>query len=811
MPVDRQRRLKVATGHVKFMAGDSGACGSCNTPRAHRVRGAFGPPPPPMEPKTQTNPCSADAYGWRGVHADLENGVYAGSYGWDNAAYWGIAEQKAGIDLREWYKTRTDAEFYLPEFKDLIDNPETQKDWDRIATFDPMGMYAHPPSIAACKAHLDIPELKDMELDGEVITADNEIVTSKCAIYYAWNLPFLSERLELTEDELRKALHKYSRDDRLLDPKIKTYIPAVGGCTVYTFGDARKLRDPKTEVTVRVHDECIGSDVFGSDICSCRPYLIFALRMAVETAQRGGVGVVVYFRKEGRSLGEVIKFRVYNARINQEGGDRSDQYFQQTETIAGIRDARFQTMMPDVLNWMGIKRIDYLCSMSNEKYEAIVGAGIRVMQRVTLPEDYIKESMKVELDAKIASGYHSDYLEKDAITAQLMQIGAVRKQCGRIYDLAKSDKLDFFSINESNLPKAVDLVEKVIRDFYPKMDIPGHSRLRHLGDVDHLLAGWTCDATEKARRLVDLVTISVLLDAGAGPAWKYVTADGSSHSSSEGLALASLDLFNDGFFSSDPAVKTRVNSYALINLDDERFARGMQVSRQNMLAGFNGRAKLLKQLGAALEAHPEFFGKELARPGNMVDYILANAQDGKVSLTRLWEVCSIGFGSIWPKQANGILQGDMWTHSKLQVSGQPGSDLVPFHKLTQWLAYSLIDTLKVSIGLEVVGAEQLTCLAEYRNGGLLMDTGVIKLKDESWLSQEVNVGTELIVEWRALTVVLIDRVATELRKRFGLSEQDLTLAKVLEGGTWRAGRVVALSLRPDGSPPIRIRSDGTVF
>merc|ERR1711935_664696 len=141
---------------------------------------------------------------------------------------------------------------------------------------------------------------------------------------------------------------------------------------------------------VRVHDECIGSDVFGSDICSCRPYLIFALRQAVECAQRGGVGVVVYFRKEGRSLGEVIKFRVYNARINQVGGDRADTYFHHTESIAGIRDARFQTMMPDVLNWMGIRRIDWLCSMSNEKYEAITGAGIKVMQRVDLPEDFIK-------------------------------------------------------------------------------------------------------------------------------------------------------------------------------------------------------------------------------------------------------------------------------------------------------------------------------------------------------------------------------------------------------------------------------------
>jgi len=757
------------------------------------------------------NKASADAYGWRGVHADLENGLYAGSYGWDNAAYWGIAESKAGVDLTEWYKTRTDAEFYLPEFKDLFDNPETQKDWDRIATFDPLGMYSHPPTIAACKAHLDIPELKDMELDGEVITASNEIVTSKCAIYYSWNLPFLSDRLDLTEDALRQALYKYSRDERLLDPKVRTYIPAVGGCTCYTFGDARKLRDPKTEVVVRVHDECIGSDVFGSDICSCRPYLIFALREAVACAQRGGVGVVVYFRKEGRSLGEVIKFRVYNARINQEGGDTSDNYFGQTESIAGIRDARFQTMMPDVLNWLGIRRIDYLCSMSNEKYDAIVGAGIKVMQRVTLPEDYIKESMKVELDAKIASGYHSDSLEKDSITAELLQIGAVRKQCNRIYDLAKKDDLYFFTVDESKIPAAVDFVEKVVKDVYPKLDIPSHSRLRHLGDVPVLLSSWACDATEKARRLIDLVTVSVLLDAGAGPTWKYVSADGSSHSASEGLAVASLDMFNDGFFSSDPAMKSRVNSYALAHLDDERLARGLQVSRQNMLAGFQGRAKLLKRLGAALETHPEFFGTELVRPGNMVDFLLSKAQDGKVGLEHLWQVCSQGLASIWPSQSNGILQGDIWTHSKLQVSGQPGSDLVPFHKLTQWLVYSLIDALHVSIGLEVVGAENLTCLAEYRNGGLLVDTGVIKLKDESWLSQELNVGTELVVEWRALTVVLIDTIAAELRKRLGKSDQELSLAKVLEGGTWRAGRIIATSLRPDGTPPIKIRSDGSVF
>lgn len=295
-------------------------------------------------------------YGWRNVHDDLEKGNYAGCYGWDNAAYWGISEAKAGVDLREWYKRRTKDEFYLPEFKDLVDNPETQKEWENIFMFDPMGMYAHPPTIAACKANLDIAELADMPRDGKIIRKeDGQVRTQKAAIYYSWNIPRLSERLDMSEDELREALFKYSNNPDVKDSTKKVFIPAVGGCTIYTFGDVRKVRDPKTEVCVRVHDECIGSDVFGSDICTCRPYLIFALEQCIQCAQRGGVGIVIYYRKEGRSLGEVIKFRVYNARENQTGGDAAEKYFHQTESIAGIRDARFQCMMPDALKWLGKK------------------------------------------------------------------------------------------------------------------------------------------------------------------------------------------------------------------------------------------------------------------------------------------------------------------------------------------------------------------------------------------------------------------------------------------------------------------------
>jgi len=617
----------------------------------------------------------------------------------------------------------------------------------------------------------------------------------------------------MDEWQLRRALHKYSHDDRLLDPKVRTYIPAVGGCTVYTFGDARKIRDPKTELVLRVHDECIGSDVFGSDICSCRPYLIFALRQAVECAQRGGVGVVVYYRKEGRSLGEVIKFRVYNARINQEGGDVADNYFHQTESIAGIRDARFQTMMPDVLNWMGIRRVDWLCSMSNEKYDAIVGAGIRVMQRVSLPEDYIKDSMRVELDAKIASGYHSDTVEKDSIASELAGLGVIRAQAQRLYDLGVKGELEYFSVDESRLLVAVEEVNKTMSSLYPEGHVPSHSRLRHWGDerVAHLLAGWTCDAVEKARRLFDLVTISVLLDAGAGTVWKYVSASGNARTNSEGLAEASFDMFCDGVFSSDAAMKCRVNSLALLNLTDNKLAAGLQVSRSNPLVGFEGRCKVLRNLGAELENHKEFFGEEVQRPGNVVDYLLAHALDGRVGLEHLWKAFSHGLDGIWPLQPNGIIRGDVWQHSKLRITGRPGSDLVPFQKLTQWLMYSLSDALETTLNLKVDGMENLTCLAEYRNGGLLVDTGILKLRDPALYAQEVGVGTELVVEWRALTVVLIDRIAVELRKLRGVSADELTLSAILEGGTWRTGRRLARDARGDGRSPILVRSDGTVF
>merc|ERR1719502_1087247 len=420
--------------------------------------------------------------------------------------------------------------------------------------------------------------------------------------------------------------------------------------------------------------------------------------------------------------------------------------------------------------------------------------------------------MKTELDAKIASGYHSDSIDKEQIASELMQLSAVRHQCSKLYDLAKKGELSFFTVDESKISVAVEATEKSIHERYPDLKVLPHSRLRHFEQTNlkNLIEGWQCDKVEKARRLIDLVTVSVLLDAGAGPDWRFIAPNGEMVRASEGLALASWELFADGLFSTDTAMKSRVNSLALKSITEEKLALGLQVSRSNLLLGVGGRAQLLRKLGEALEANPEFFGHELQRPGNMVDYLMTRAQDGKVGLEHLWRVCQEGFNSIWPLQPNGIIRGDVWTHSSLKTD-TPGSDLVPFHKLTQWLVYSLIDSLQLALGLEVTGVSALTGLPEYRNGGLLIDTGVLCLKDRSWLSQEVNVGTELIVEWRALTVVLLDRIAEEVRQKLGKSASDLPLAAVLEGGTWHAGRTWAKRLRPDGSAPIRIRLDGTVF
>ncbi|KAF7327725.1 hypothetical protein MKEN_00352100 [Mycena kentingensis (nom. inval.)] len=280
------------------------------------------------------------------------------------------------------------------------------------------------PSIAVTRAHIKMSELDDavrrgdLKVDGKIVLAsapvpglDNpgvEVTVSKAAVEPVWHLPGVAERFGISELLLRRALFEEtggSYPELITRPDIKVFLPPIGGLTVYIFGNPAFVSDETKELTLRVHDECNGSDVFGSDICTCKPYLTYAIEECIRCAQRGGVGVVVYFRKEGRALGEVTKYLVYNLR--KRGGDSADKYFKSTEMIAGVKDMRFQALMPDVLHWMGIKKIDHMVSMSNMKYDAIVKSGIPILRRYDIPEHLIPPDSRVEIDAKIAAGYFS--------------------------------------------------------------------------------------------------------------------------------------------------------------------------------------------------------------------------------------------------------------------------------------------------------------------------------------------------------------------------------------------------------------------
>ena len=240
---------------------------------------------------------------------------------------------------------------------------------------------------------------------------------TKIAIDPVWHLPGVAARFGTTEVALRRTLFEQTGGmfpELVTRPDMQVFLPPIGGMTVYIMGEVAALTDPRRRIACRVHDECNGSDVFGSDICTCRPYLVHGLEECVREAQGGGVGVVVYNRKEGRALGEVTKFLVYNARKRQEGGDSAATYFERTECVAGVQDARFQQLMPDVLHWLGIRRIDRLMSMSNMKYDAIVGSGIEVGERVPIPPELIPVDASVEMEAKKAAGYYAPEGSKDA-------------------------------------------------------------------------------------------------------------------------------------------------------------------------------------------------------------------------------------------------------------------------------------------------------------------------------------------------------------------------------------------------------------
>ncbi|MCE2026895.1 GTP cyclohydrolase II [Sessilibacter corallicola] len=313
------------------------------------------------------------------------------------------------------------------------DSIEPQPSWfepDRIISLDPWGAnvardfhsyldqgYNIQPTIAVTQARLQLPEIREamaagrLQADEKFVTANGDVKVTKVAIDPVWHLPSVAKRFGLEESELRKILFKETGGmfpELVTRSDLKVLLPPIGSTTAYIFGNIKDLSNTDVELTCRVHDECNGSDVFGSDICTCRPYLTYGIEDAVRTAQRGGVGLIVYFRKEGRALGEVTKFLVYNARKRQKGGDSAATYFERTECVAGVQDARFQELMPDVLHLFGIKKIHNLHSMSNMKYDAIANSGIEVVNRLSIPPELIPDDAQVEIEAKKAAGYFTD-------------------------------------------------------------------------------------------------------------------------------------------------------------------------------------------------------------------------------------------------------------------------------------------------------------------------------------------------------------------------------------------------------------------
>jgi hypothetical protein len=379
----------------------------------------------------------------------------------------------------------------------------------------------------------------------------------------------------------------------------------------------------------------------------------------------------------------------------------------------------------------------------------------------------------------------------------LLCAAAVRAKAHEVLDLALADGLAEWRVDLDRLAAAAELTAQVTREGYPDLDVPFHARWRHfevagrdLWAEVHPLGAW--EAAERARVEFDLAIVSVLLDAGAGMAWRYRDpATGAVLGKSEGLAVASLRLFESGALSSDAATPLRAD--ALERADASLLAQAFQVTADNPLVGLEGRAALLRRLGEAV-----------GRPGSLYDVMAARAQGGRLPAPAMLEVLLEALGPIWPGRLtlDGLPMGDVWPH--------PAVGLVPLHKLSQWLAYSLIEPLQAS-GVEVIDIDGLTGLAEYRNGGLFVDTGALVLKDPADAGRAHPVESPLVVGWRALTVALLDRMAPLVRERLKVAAEDFPLAKMLQGGSWTAGRRIAAEKRADGGPPLKVISDGTVF
>ena len=367
-----------------------------------------------------------------------------------------------------------------------------------------------------------------------------------------------------------------------------------------------------------------------------------------------------------------------------------------------------------------------------------------------------------------------------------MSATAVRERAHRMLQLGLDDRLDHFSVDLGRLDDCADEVVATIREAYPSLDIPFHARWRHFSAGGHERWGaavqsapWT-EVGEMARAAFDLAIVSVLLDAGAGPDWRYVEGrTGETYSRSEGLAVASFEMFVGGVFSSKPDDPFRVDADVLLTLTADDLAEGFQVTADNPLIGLEGRAALLNRLGRTIVVNPDIFGQhDDPRPGGLFDVIAATADDDdRIKATSILDALLTYLGPIWPGRISlgGVDLGDTWRHPAIETSDSTNG-LVPFHKLSQWLSYSLIEPLEWA-GYTVVDMDDLTGLPEYRNGGLFLDTGVIALKDPADAAKPHTVDSALVVEWRALTVALLDLVADPIRKKLGLEASRFPLGE----------------------------------
>ncbi|MGV7216153.1 URC4/urg3 family protein [Bradyrhizobium sp. UFLA05-112] len=401
----------------------------------------------------------------------------------------------------------------------------------------------------------------------------------------------------------------------------------------------------------------------------------------------------------------------------------------------------------------------------------------------------------------------------------LLSAEAVRARAARMLDIGLDDGLTHFTVHLDRMDAVVDAVLAVTRRSYPALDIPFHARWRHfvLGGADRWsrLAdslSWP-DRAARARAEFDLAIVSVLLDAGAGADWCYRDAMTGQHiGRSEGLALASLDMFERGAFSADPRSPFRVDADVIAQLPLARLESGFQVTDSNPLLGLEGRTDLLRRLGRLVASRPQIFGMhDRPRPGGLFDHLAAKAIDGAIPAALILSEVLSQLGPIWPSRLElaGIPLGDCWRHPAIKTDDAT-TGLVPLHKLSQWLSYSLIEPLQRA-GFDVTDIDGLTGLAEYRNGGLFVDHEVLRLRDVADAERAHAVDSLLVVEWRALTVALLDRLAGDVRAKLGRTPASLPLASILEGGTWAAGRAIAFARRPDGAPPLKVISDGTVF